>query len=275
MPTVVVRASASVLRLSDAAELTLTAGGPAPLRVELPAELLAPESAVGWQLVPAGPATRSADGAEWVQTFRLSPFAPGEALTVAFNPVRVNGTDVTPAPLTFKVETSLREASAADIRPVTGIEQLPAPPESDSSLIAAGVSLLGALVAVLVVVLVVARKRTAKPLTAGEWVREQLATLQSDRGHGRVGGAAFVTAVAEVFREYLTRRFGLNTEQKTTGELLEAGHTIWDADTRAEVEAMLSACDGVKFAGRVPGESECDDLTEQAGRLIARWEPVA
>jgi hypothetical protein len=67
VPTVTVTTSATALRLSDAAELTLTAGGPAPLRVELPKELLAPETAVGWQLVPVGPPVTSPDGTSWVQ----------------------------------------------------------------------------------------------------------------------------------------------------------------------------------------------------------------
>ena len=121
----------------------------------------------------------------------------------------MNGTEVTPGQLTFKVETSLRQPTAADARPVTAIEQLPGPPASDPPIIFAGVSLLVALLLLLAVVLVAARKRKAKPIAPGEWVRERLGSLQVERSHGRLGEPGYVTKLAEVFREYLTRRFGL------------------------------------------------------------------
>lgn len=272
MPTVRATTPATTLRLSDIADVTLTATGPAPLTVEVPKEVLTPETAVAWQIAPVGPVTRSADGTTWAQTFRLSPFVPGDTVSVAFNPVTVNGTAVTPDPLTFKVETSLRNPTVADARPVTGIEPLPDNPTTDSPLVVAGGSLLFALVALLVAVLVFARKKKAKPLAPGEWVRERIGSLQSDRRHGRLTDPAFVGRLAEAFREYLTRRFGLNTEQKTTAELLESAEGVWDADTQVGVAGVLSACDGVKFAGREPAASECDALAEAVDKLVTGWE---
>lgn len=272
MPSVRATTSAAVLRLSDTTEITLTASGPAPLRVEVPKELLDPASAVGWQVSPVGTAAVSADGTTWIQKLKLSPFVPGEALEVRFNPIRVNGTEVTPDPLTFQVITPLRNPTAADARPVTGIEQLPDLPASDPPLVLAGITLTVALVAVLVAVLVAARRRRAKPLSPGEWVRERIGALQTDRLHGRVGEAAFVEKLAMAFREYLTRRFGLATEQKTTAELMSAAETTWDTDTRGEVDEFLTVCDAVKFAGRVPTDADCDALADQAGRLVAGWE---
>ncbi len=273
MPTARATTPATTIRLSDTADVTLTATGPAPLRVELPKELLTPESAVAWQIAPVGAVTLSADGTTWAQTFRLSPFVPGEKVPVAFHPVTVNGTAVTPDPLSFTVETSLRNPTAADARPVTGIEPLPAPPAAGSSLVVAGGSLLVALVTLLAAVLVFARKRKAKPLAPGEWVRERIGSLQSDRRHGRLTDPAFVGRLAEAFREYLTRRFGLNTEQKTTAEVLASAEGMWDADTRGAVTGVLTACDGVKFAGREPTATECDDLAEAVEKLVTGWEP--
>lgn len=272
MPSAVATASATNLRLSDTTEITLTVTGTAPLRVELPKDLLDQDSAIGWQIAPIGTATVSSSGTTWVQKYKLSPFAPGDALTVRFNPIRVNDTEVTPGYLTFKVETSLRQPTAADARPVTSIEQLPGPPASDPPIIIAGLSLLGALVLLLVVVLVAARKRKQKPLAPGEWVREQLDTLQAARSHGRLSEPDFVTKLAEVFLEYLTRRFGLNTERTTTAELLASADGVWDADTRDAVEKLLNACDAVKFAGRVPTPTECDELADHAGKLVEGWE---
>jgi HAMP domain-containing protein len=271
VPTVVVTASAAALRLSDTVEVTLTATGVAPVRVELPKELLEPASAVAWQITPVRSAT-STDGTTWVQTFRLSPFVPGDELLVKFNPIKVNGTEVTPESFTLRVETALRNPTAADARPVTGIEQLPAPPASDPPLILAGVTLLVALVAVLAAVLVAACKRRTKPLSPGEWVREQIGTLQTNLLSGRLTEAEFVQCLATAFRDYLTRRFGLNSEPMTTAELIASADGVWDADTRNEVEDLLTACDAVKFAGRVPSPTDCDALADQAGRLVDGWE---
>lgn len=271
MPTVTVTAPATTLRLSDTVEITLAASGNAPLRVELPEDLLEPKSAAVWQIERVGDGSFSADGTVWSQQFRLSPFLPG-GYTLKFNPVTVNGVEVTPSTLDFTVETSLRNATAADARPVTGIEQLPAPPAADSPLVLAGVSLLVALVAILVVVLVVARRRKPTPVAPGEWVRERLASLRTDGLTGRLTEPAFVERLAATFREYLSRRFGLNTEKATTAELLASAEGAWDADTRGEVEHLLSECDAVKFAGRVPTPVDCEELAEQAGRLVEGWE---
>lgn len=273
VPSVRATASASALRLSDTVEITLTATGAAPLRVELPKELLDPASAVGWQITPVGTATVSPDGTTWAQKHTLSPFVPGDTLTVRFNPIKVNGTDSTPNELTFKVETSLRNATTADARPVTGIESLPPPPPAaEPPLIAAGLAVLSGLAVALAVVLAVARKRVPKPLTPGEWVRERVDTLQSNLLNGRLTEAEFVECLATAFREYLTRRFGLATEQKTTAEVLASSGEMWDADTHEAVGRLLRVCDAVKFAGRVPTPADCDDLTERVHRLVDGWE---
>lgn len=272
VPSALATASASTLRLSDTAEITLTVTGTAPLRVELPKDLLDPGSAIGWQIAPVGNATVSPDGTTWVQKYKLSPFASGDELVVRFNPIRVNDTEVTPGYLTFKVETSLRQPTAADARPVTSIEQLPGPPTSDPPIIIAGLSLLTAFVLLLVVVLVAARKRKPKSLAPGEWVREQFGNLQAERLYGRLSEPDFVTRLAEVFLEYLTRRFGLNTERTTTAELLASADGMWDADTRDAVEKLLNACDAVKFAGKQPTAEDCEALAVQVSELVEQWE---
>jgi hypothetical protein len=272
VPTVVVTASAAALRLSDTVEVTLTASGSPPLRVELPKELLDPASAVAWQVTPVGTPAVSPDGTTWVQKFKLSPFLPGESLVVRFNAIQINGTDATPELLTFRVETSLRNPTAADARPVTGIEPLPPRPASDPPLIAGGLALLTVLVVLLAVVLAIARKRKPKPLTVGEWVRGQLGTLQAERLRGALGETEFVNRLADLFREYLARRFGVDAGHRTTAEVLAATGDRWDADTRAAVERLLASCDAVKFAGAWPTATECDDLFERVGRLVNEWE---
>src|SRR5439155_94444 len=77
----------------------LTVEGPAPLRVELPKQVLAPETERDWKIQPAGPAAVAPlpGGRErWAQAFRLDPYVAGE-FRVEFAPVKVNGREVTPA----------------------------------------------------------------------------------------------------------------------------------------------------------------------------------
>jgi hypothetical protein len=236
--------------------------------------LLDPASAIAWQITPVRSAT-STDGTTWVQTFRLSPFVPGDDLPVKFNPIRVNGTAVAPESFTLKVETALRNPTAADARPVTGIEQLPSSQTSEPPLILAGITLLVSLVAVLVAVMVAARKRRAKPLSPGERIRGRIGGLRSNLRSGLLTEAEFVGCLAAAFREYLTHRFGLNTEQMTTAELIASADGVWDADARTGVEDLLTACDAVKFAGKVPSPTDCEALADQAGRLVDGWEVKA
>lgn len=268
MPTVRVTPSATTLRLSDTVELTMTVEGRLPLRVELPSDLLDPASAQIWQIEPVGGGTFSPDGDTWAKQFRLSPFVPGEAIPLRWNPIRVNGVELTPEVLTFQVETSLRQPTADDARPVTGIEPLPTSPPSGSPLILVGVSLLTLLAAALVVVLVLSRKRKPVPLTPAEWFRRELSALRSRS----VAGPAFVERFSSLFREFLTRRFGLNTERTTTAELIAAGESLWDTDSRSEVGRLLGICDAVKFAGRIPSVAECDALAQWTTQLVQGWE---
>jgi hypothetical protein len=217
----------------------------------------------------------SPDGTTWAQKYTLSPFVHGESLVVRFNPVRVNGTEVTPDPLTFKVETSLRNATAADARPVTGVESLPAPPPAaEPPLIAAGLVVLSGLVVALAVVLAIARKRKPKPLTAGEWIRLELSHTRDDFARGRWKPTEFAGWVSHLMRRYLHKRFGLTAEHRTTAELLADAdaQSLWDADTRDAVEKVLRVCDAVKFAGAVPTPAECDELVERVSKLVDGWE---
>ncbi|MBM4059594.1 MAG: hypothetical protein FJ265_00645 [Planctomycetes bacterium] len=69
---------------------------------------------------------------------------------------------------------------------------------------------------------------------------------------------AFYVGVSAVLRTYLEERFGLRAPERTTEEFLrelEGGDALARGH-RAELERFLRRCDLVKFAARVPGETE-------------------
>lgn len=277
-PAVALTADRTSVRLSDAVLVTLTADGPAPLRVELQREVLSPEAAAVWKIEPVGPAVitdRDGGTARWEQTFRLSPFVPGDAVPLAFNPVRVADTSLTPNPLAVAVETSLGRADANDARPVTEIEQLPAAAADGPAFVLAAMAAVVIGFVGAVVVALLRRRRVPPPVSALELATRRLETLEVDRRVNRISAVQFVDGVSDVLRGDLSRRFGLPADKLTTAEILAAGDraTGWPPDTRAAVGDVLDRCDRVKFAGHVPSLDECDRLSADVRQLVANPPP--
>ena len=279
------------IALSGSARLTLAVEGPAPLRVELPSEadgLLAPEAAAVWRIRPIGLPKVAAVGEgreRWERAYRVDPFVPGKALALAFAPVKVTaGTDLNPQDVTWpaveiEVFTTVADTGADAVRPVTGIEELPAPPVAPPD--ASGWGVLAGLGVVFVAVLAVAlaRKwRARRPtLPPGEWAGRTLAALARDSAAGRVGAGLVAERVAAVLREYVERRDGIAAPKLTTAELVAAGTSVgWPADATAALQAILEQCDRAKFAGDVPDAAAAGDLLGRAcGWVTALAVPAA
>jgi hypothetical protein len=254
-PTLAITADRAVLRLSDTAVVTVTVEGAIPLRVEVPKDLLAGASADIWKIAPVDAArTEALPGSRerWVQQYQATPFQPGAGLPLEFNPFRVKAgpavelVPLSDRPLSFNVETNLVGAKADDVRPATGVEEVP--PLSDPPVGLPAVWAIAAAVLLMVVVGVVAgvrRRRQVPPVPPGA---EALAALDADP-------PPLPDRVAEVVRRFLARRFGLPAGTTTTVELLAAVkvNTGWTAERVAELEAILAAGEVAKFAG-VPSD---------------------
>ena len=264
-PTLAVNADRNTLRLSDTVPVTVVVEGVAPLRVEVPAELLAGTSADIWRVVPAGAARVEplpAGRERWAQTYRCSPFQPGDGLPLEFAAFRVTaGPAVEPLPLrdkplSFTVTTDLLGATAADARPVTGVEELPPAAVSPDGWPVAWAVTAGVMLAVAVGLFAVVRRR--KRVAESSPVAEAVAALDApgmppDR-------------VAEVIRRFIRRRFGWPTETATTVELLEIAGKNADCprDWGEELAAILAACDRAKFAAGPPDEGAATETRARA-----------
>lgn len=270
-PTLAITADRAVLRLSDSTAVTVTVEGEAPLRVDVPKDLLAGASADIWRIGAVGPAlTEQVPGGRerWVQKYEVTPYVPGVGLPLEFNPFRVKAgpavesIPLSDRPLSFNVETSLVGSKAADARPATGVEELPPPPDSHIGLPAVWAIATAVLLMVVAgVVASVRRRRLVPPVPPGA---EALAALDIDP-------TPPPDRVAEIVRRFLARRFGLPAGTTTAAELLAAmrAGTDWTAERVAELESILAAGDVAKFAGTPPDPAAIADTRDRARVWVA------
>jgi hypothetical protein len=85
----------------------------------------------------------------------------------------------------------------------------------------------------------------------------------------------FYFAVSEVIREYLGARFGFDSLEMTTDELVEQLRRSASRElVLGEVEGWLSGCDLVKFAKISPSATESRGTLETAIRIVVATRPM-
>ena len=100
---------------------------------------------------------------------------------------------------------------------------------------------------------------------AYEELQQLLASGRLERGETK----AFYIELAEILRRYLGRRFGIDTFERTTFEILETLRTARVQSNALTLAAQcLGSCDLVKFAKYVPDRDETRRHVEQAYRLV-------
>lgn len=272
--------------LSESTQLTLTLVGPAPLQVELPEkpeQLLTAESALAWQIRPTASAAVKTlpDGREeWTRPYRLSPYLAAEKVPIAFAPIKVRaGSDANAQEVTWpagevRVQTRINELKGDNARSITGIEELPAPPQPHPA--AVGWQFIAGLGSVFAVVLAwaIVRKWRAKPppLPPTEWAARELDRLERDLSSGHATGRAVADRIADVVREFVERRYGLPARKLTTAELLtltECERVNWPSGATTPLRGLLDRCDRAKFAAEFPDEVEAEKLIGSAREWVA------
>lgn len=273
--TSAVQVNPTTVRLSESVRATLAVEGDAPLRVEVPAEVLDEPSAAAWRARPDGPATVTdlpGGRQRWARAYRVDPYAPGKAVHLGFAPAKVSaGTDPQSkeVPFASQVVTVTTEVAgdAAEARPPTGIEELPPAGASGSPwgraavLVAVGVAAAaaGALLAWLL------RRRPAPPPTPEEWAARELAALGQ-----APDDPAFADRLSDTLRRFAEARTRAAATKLTTTELraeLERSGE-WPAERAADLLAVLHRCDRVKFAADRPTAAEAAELLQLARRVV-------
>ncbi|OWK38230.1 hypothetical protein [Fimbriiglobus ruber] len=268
----------TTVRLSEPVRVRLTIEGDAPLRVDVPNEVLDDTAAALWRVRPLGPVvvTDVAGGKQqWTQEYRADPYVPGDAVRLAFVPFRVlAGTDPEPkmpawAGMDVRVVTGIKDASLADARPPTGIEELPPVPPAGASLRDWAVRIVGGIAIAIVIGAIgwrIARRHRRKWLTPVQRAIAAFDALADDA----VPPAEFADRLSAALRTFVEQDTGTAATKLTTTELAAAlgTETVWPADAVEELKQILDCCDATKFAGE-PVAPDRTALVDAARRIVA------
>lgn len=86
-----------------------------------------------------------------------------------------------------------------------------------------------------------------------------------------IGFKAYYGEVAGVIRRFLSARFQILVDGKTTTELIGALSAIPGVDSLGVVKGLLSDCDLVKFARYVPSPEEVKEVVERARGVVTTF----
>ena len=137
---------------------------------------------------------------------------------------------------------------------------------------------LGALLTMLIVRRLRARRGERPgppPRPAHEVAMERLDRLGAYGFLENADNRPFYFAVSEIIRDYLGGRYGFDSLELTTDELIaELGRQAGRELVLGEIQGWLSACDLVKFAKISPSATEARGALESAIRIVTATRPV-
>jgi hypothetical protein len=184
------------------------------------------------------------------------------------------------APLPLKVTSLIANEPEPALKDATGPVVVL---EENRVLIYGAAALLAAALGALVTWLVVRRLRARvaarpgpPPRPAHEIALEKLDRLGQYGFLEDADNRPFYFAVSEVIREYLGARFGFDSLELTTDELVDELGKTSDRElglVRIEIQGWLSSCDLVKFAKILPSATESRGALETALRIVTSTRP--
>jgi hypothetical protein len=280
-PTVAAHADRAEAHVGDAIHLEVVAIGKSAVPVNLPSTLeLGPFSLLdrkeSEQNLGDGRIRRVfmltiatyEPGPKEVPAMEVTYLGPhGDVRTARTSPVAVKiGSLIANEP-----EPALKDAAP----PVSVLEENLWPAYLTAGLVAAG---LGALLGIAIVRRLRARRGDRPgppPRPAHEVALERLDRLGAYGFLENADNRPFYFAVSEVIREYLGARFGFDSLELTTDELVaqlrrSSGREL----VVGEIQGWLSACDLVKFAKISPSAAEARGALESAIRIVSATRPV-
>jgi len=279
-PTVAARVDKAEAHVGDPVHLEIVAIAKSAVPVNLPSTLeLDPFSLLdrkeGEQNLGDGRIRR-------VFTLTIAAYEPGPkevpAIEVTYLGPRGDVRTARTSPVAVKIgsltanepEPALKDAAP----PVSVIEENLWPAYLAGGLVAAG---LGALLAIAIVRRLRARRGERPgppPRPAHEVALERLDRLGAYGFLENADNRPFYFAVSEVIREYLGARFGFDSLELTTDELVaELRRSAGRELILGEIQGWLSSCDLVKFAKISPSASEARGSLETAILIVSSTRP--
>lgn len=132
-------------------------------------------------------------------------------------------------------------------------------------------AIVGAIAAYFIVRGLKKRARLRVRISAYDAALSRLEKLKQRGWPNEANVDAFYVELSDIVRRYIEDRYGVRAPELTTEEFLrEARRELRLEQAQRELlEAFLSTCDRVKFAGYRPGESESQQAFAEAGRFLA------
>ena len=216
-------------------------------------------------------------------TLTIAAYEPGSkevpAIEVTYLGPRGDVRTARTAPVAVKIGSLIANEPEPAIKdaapPVTVMVENLWPAYIAGGLVAAG---LGALLTMLIVRRLRARRGERPgppPRPAHEVALERLDRLGAYGFLENADNRPFYFVVSEIIREYLGGRYGFDSLELTTDELVaelrrQAGREL----VLGEIEGWLSACDLVKFAKTSPSAAEARGALESAIHIVSTTRPV-
>jgi hypothetical protein len=285
-PTVAVRVDHALAHVGDKLAFSITSVGPKAMPVVLPANVeLAPFSELSRNLVE----TDLGDGKMRREfTLGVAAYEPGsyEIPAVELTYFGADGTvkSVRTQPVAVTIKSLLANEPEPKLK--ENADSVPVRQRDYLALYIAGGVLAAGLGAV-IALLVRRRLRSRRPAVPPPPPRpaHEVAMEKLDRLGARLaeGGdlRPFYFELSEAIREYLGGRFGFDSLELTTEELIAIVRRVPADETRgvlgSEIEGWLSGCDLVKFAKFSPSVEQARGALETAIRMVeaTRPRPVA
>jgi len=279
-PTVAARLDRNTAHVGDAITLTVTAVAKKGVPVNLPNVVELDPFSV---LERSEGETDLGDGRVKREfTLKIAAYEPGPQTVPAIEVTYVGASgDVRQAhtqPIEIKIASLIANEPEPQLKenagPVVVLKQ-------DLKLVYIAGGLLAALIGALVTWLIVRRLRQRvivrpgpPPRPAHEIALERLDRLGSYGFLENADNRPFYFAVSEIIRDYLGGRFGFDSLELTTDELMaelqrRAGREL----VLAEIGRWLQACDLVKFAKISPTAQEARGTLELAIRIVESTRP--
>ncbi len=282
-PTVAVRVDKAEAHVGDKIAFSITSVGPKAMPVVLPANLeLSPFSELSRNLVE----TDLGDGKMRREfTLGVAAYEPGsyEIPSVELTYFGADGTvkSVRTQPVAITIKSLLANEPEPKLK--ENADSVPVRQRDYLLLYIAG-GLAAAGLGAVIALVVRRRLRNRKPAAPAVPPRpaHEVAMEKLDRLGGVLaeGGdlRPFYFELSETIREYLGRRFGFDSLEMTTEELVTAMRRVPLESSRgivgSEIEGWLSGCDLVKFAKVSPSAEQSRGALETAIRIVAATKPT-
>ncbi len=279
-PTVAARLDRATAHVGDAVTLTITAVARRGVPVNLPNVLELDPFSV---LDRSEAETDLGDGRVRREfTLKVAAYEPGPQTIPALEVTYLDSGGAVRQARTQPLELKIASLIANEPEPALKDNAAPvAVMKQDLRLVYVAGGLLAALLGALVTWLVVRRLRARvivrpgpPPRPAHEIALERLDRLGAYGFLENADNRPFYFAVSEIIRDYLGGRFGFDSLELTTDELMDelrrrAGREL----VLAEIGRWLAACDLVKFAKVSPSATEARGTLEVAIRIVESTRP--